>query len=203
MSEAIHPYLSRAFYVLAFVVIAVICMVSASWIYMSSAEEDKANAQRALKIWKNRVDASRQSNNIIDQYENTYLYLVNHSVIGAEDRLSWYESIQATSEERGMPSVKYSVSSQSQFNEREVAKKFRGLDLYRSVMTMDIRMSHEGDLFALLNNLEKEANGLFVVDQCDVERVDLKAVGASKIDNMKAWCELSWYTIRARKARKG
>ena len=195
--------MSRSVYVFVFVLICVICMVSASYIYMDGASGDKDDAYRALKIWKNRVDTSRQNNSIIDQYEMDYLRLVNSGVIGEEDRLSWYESIQETSEERGMPSVRYSVSSQVKFNDREVQKYFRGLDLYRSIMTMDIKMSHEGDLFALLNGMLDGANGLFVVDQCDVERIDLKSVNRVALDNIKAYCELSWYTIRASRARKG
>lgn len=201
MSSGIHPYISRSVYVFSFVSVVVICMVTASWLYMNTAEEDKTGANRALKIWKNKVDASRASNSIIDEYENTYLQLVNNGVIGNEDRLSWYESIQDTSESRGMQSVKYSISSQARLNEREVAKAFKGLDLFRSVMTLDIRMSHEGDLFALLNNLKTDANGLFLIDQCDVERVDMKADKTPRLDNMRAYCELSWYTIRARQPR--
>jgi hypothetical protein len=203
MSDGIHPYLKRAVYVFAGVTLVVLCVVSVAWLYMDNAAQQKQEAERALKIWKNRVDASSQSNTIIDTYEDTYLDLVNHNVIGEEDRLSWYETIRATSEERGMPSVKYSVTSQVQVNPREVAKVWKGLDLYRSVMTMDIRMSHEGDLFALLNNLAREANGLYVVDACDVERIDFKvSPDSTGLDNMKAWCELSWYTIRASQARK-
>jgi len=197
--------MSRAVYVFVVVAVAVACMVGASFMYMDGAEQDKNDAYRALKIWKNRVDASRQNNSIIDEYEKTYLRLVNHGVIGEEDRLSWFETIQSTSEDRSMRSVRYSVSSQSQFSEREVDKYFKGLDLYRSVMTMDVKMSHEGDLFALLNGLRKDANGMYMVDQCDVERLDLDASDetGTRLDNMKAYCELSWYTIRARKARKG
>ncbi len=202
MSKAIHPYISRAVYVFAFVSLVVVVMVSASWMYMDQAEYDKNSANRALKIWKNKVDASRQSNSIIDEYESTYLNLVNTGVIGDEDRLSWYETIQDTSEGRGMQSVKYSVSSQTQFNQREVAKYFKGLDLFRSVMTLDIKMSHEGDLFALLNDLNSDANGLFLVDACDLERIDLKNSEQARLDNMKAYCQLSWYTIRARQPRK-
>lgn len=203
MLDSVNPNISRALYVLIFVSVCVVCMVGGAYVYMDGAQNNKDDAYRALKIWKNRVDASRQNNNIIDQYELDYLRLVSRGVIGEEDRLSWYEAIQGTSEERGMPSVKYSVSSQSRLNEREVSRYFKGLDLYRSIMTMDIRMSHEGDLFALLNGLSDSANGLYVVDSCDVERVDLKSVDKVVLDNMKAYCELSWYTIKANKARKG
>ncbi len=204
MVRFVHPYLNRSIFVLITVaVISVVC-VGVSYMYMDAMAQDEASAKRAMKIWKNKIDSSRKNNNIIDEYESSYLTLVDHNVIGPEDRLSWYEVIQATSESRGMPSVKYSVGSQSMIDSRVVQKQFKGVELYRSAMSMDIKMGHEGDLFALLNNLERKANGLFVVDSCDIERVDLKAgKDDSRIpDNYKAYCELSWYTIRATKKGK-
>lgn len=205
MHNKIHPFLSRALYVFIVVAVTTVCLVGFSYMYMDSAEQDELSAKRAMKIWKNKIDSSRQNNNIIDAYEQTYLGLINNNVIGEEDRLSWYEAIQATSESRGMPSVKYSVTSQSKLNSREVAKVYKGLDLYRSVMTLDIRMSHEGDLFSLVNNLEDRARGLFVIDKCDVENTDRKAdlKVSAVMDSMKAYCEMSWYTIQATKSKKG
>jgi len=205
MRNKVHPFLSRALYVFITVAIITICLVGFSYMYMDSAEQEQMSAKRAMKIWKNKIDSSRQNNNIIDEYEKTYLGLINNNVIGEEDRLSWYEAIQATSESRGMPSVKYSVSSQSKFSSRDVAKVYRGLDLYRSVMTLDVKMSHEGDLFALVNNLEDKAKGLFVIDKCDVENIDKKTdlKLSATMDNMNAYCELSWYTIQATKPKKG
>ena len=204
MLDNMHPYLSRAVYVFIVTVVFVAGIAGFSYVYMSSAMEDMMDAKRAMKIWKNRVSSSRHNNSIIDAYETEYLRLINHGVIGKEDRLSWYEAIQATSEARGMPSVKYSVSSQTQLDNRAVSKAFKGLDLYRSIMTMDIKMGHEGDLFAMLNNLQEKANGLFLVDKCDIERVgsDLKDDTAASTNSMKAYCELSWYTILATKSRK-
>ena len=39
----------------------------------------------------------------------------------------------------------------------------------------DIKMAHEGDLFALLNDLKK-ADGLYAVDKCDIEKASKKTV---------------------------
>jgi hypothetical protein len=64
-------------------------------------------------------------------------------------------------------------------------------------MTLDIKMAHEGDLFALLNDLRK-ADGLFAVDSCDIEKISKKVVDTD--NNMKAYCELRWYTFRGARA---
>ena len=203
MLEQAHPHLKQAITVFVITLIVVIGLASFSYAYMDTARDSKAAAQRAMKIWENRVSSSRHSNSIIDAYEADYLQLINNGVIGPEHRLSWYETVQATSEARGMPSVKYSVSSQMEFNPQAVSRHFKGVELYRSSMSMDIKMSHEGDLFALLNNLQNRARGLFVVDKCEIERLGSKAGVQADINNMKAYCELSWYTIRAKKAGQG
>ena len=67
-------------------------------------------------------------------------------------------------------------------------------------MTLDIKMAHEGHLFALLNDLTK-ADGLYTVDICRIERISEKA--NDKYNNLKAYCELGWYTFRGTKADKG
>ncbi len=64
-------------------------------------------------------------------------------------------------------------------------------------MTLDVKMAHEGDLFALLNDLG-QADGLFAIDRCDIEKISKKLVGTD--NNMKAYCELGWYTFRGSKA---
>ena len=126
--------------------------------------------------------------------------LVNQGVVGEEDRLSWFETIQNTTKKRGMPSVKYSISTQEALKEANIKSEYRGIDVFKSVMTLDIKMAHEGDLFALLNDLEK-ADGLFSVDRCDIEKISKKTVDSN--NNMKAYCELGWYTFRGSKSNMG
>jgi hypothetical protein len=99
-----------------------------------------------------------------------------------------------------MPSVKYSISTQLALDERNLKADYRGIDVFKSLMTLDIKMAHEGDLFALLNDLEK-ADGLFAVDRCDIEKISKAAVDTENA--MKAYCELGWYTFRGQRAGNG
>jgi hypothetical protein len=121
-------------------------------------------------------------------------------VVGAEDRLSWFETIQNTAKKRGMPLVKYSVSTQEALEERNLKREYRGINVFKSSMSLDVKMAHEGDLFALLNDLTK-ADGLYTVERCDIEKISKKIVDSD--NNMKAFCELGWYTFRGSKANKG
>jgi len=200
MFNNLSPVLVRALGVFVVVFIAGIIVVSISQIYMDDIYQDQQSAKRAMRIWQSKINSSVESNQIIDEFESNFLKLVNQGVVGAEDRLSWFETIQNTTKRRGMPSVKYSISTQEQLKEKNIKREYRGIDVFKSVMTLDIKMAHEGDLFALLNDLEK-ADGLFAVDRCDIEKMSKKTVDSKNI--MKAYCELGWYTFRGEKREKG
>jgi len=176
-----------------------IIVVSVSYVYMDDIYQDQQSAKRDMRKWKTKINSSVENNQIIDEFESNFLKLVNQGVVGAEDRLSWFETIQNTAKKRGMPSVKYSISAQKVLKENNLKKQYRGIDVFKSVMTLDITMAHEGDLFALLNDLAK-ADGLFAVDSCDIEKISKKIVDTN--NNMKAYCELGWYTFKSSKANK-
>lgn len=195
------PALYRAIIVFSIMLILSLLVISASYIYMDSVYDDYKVAQRSMRLWKSKIDRSVQHNQIIDEFESNFLKLVNQGVVGEEDRISWFETIQNTARKRGMPLVKYSISTQEKLQEKNLKKEYKGIDVFKSVMTLDIKMAHEGDLFALLNDL-RQANGIYAVDKCDIVKAGAGKSGG--IDTMKAYCELGWYTFRATKTgRKG
>ena len=194
MLNKLTPTFIRAATLFVVVLVMSIIVVSISHVYMDDIYHDQQSAKHAMRIWQTKI------NQIIDDYESNFLKLVNQGVVGTEDRLSWFETIQNTAKKRGMPSVKYSISSQETLNESNLKREYRGINVFKSSMTLDIKMAHEGDLFALLNDLTK-ADGLYTVDKCNIEKISKKIVDTD--NNMKAFCELGWYTFRGAKATKG
>lgn len=197
MFNKMSPSMLRASIIFSVMLIASIAVVSISYAYLDGVYQDHKGATSAMRLWKNKIDSSVENNQIIDEFESNFLKLVNQGVVGAEDRLSWFETIQNTTRKRGMPSVRYSISSQELLKEKNLKREYRGINVYKSLMTLDIKMAHEGDLFALLNDLRK-ADGLYSVDKCQIEKVNMKTVDSN--NNMKAYCELGWYTFRGAKA---
>lgn len=200
MFSNMTPVLMRALGVFAVTSVISIVMVSISYVYMDGSYEGQQKAKRDMRVWQTKINSSVENNQIIDEFESNFLKLVNQGVVGAEDRLSWFETIQNTAKRRGMPLVKYSISTQEALKEANIKREYRGIDVFKSVMTLDIKMAHEGDLFALINDLEK-ADGLFSVDSCDIEKVSRKTVDTENV--MKAYCELGWYTFRGTRANNG
>ena len=199
MFNKLAPVLIRAAGVFVVMLALSIIVVSASYVYMDDIYQDQQSANRAMQKWQSKINSSVENNQIIDEFESNFLKLVDQGVVGAEDRLSWFETIRDTAKNRGMPSVKYSISAQKVLKEKNLKNQYRGIDVFKSVMTLDIKMAHEGDLFALLNDLGK-AEGLFAVDSCDIEKISKDVVDAENI--MKAYCEIGWYTFKGSKAKK-
>jgi len=195
--ERITPELARALIVFAIMLVISLVMVLASSAYLTQVSDEQMAAKRAMRIWQTKIDNSVENNQIIDEFESNFLRLVNQGVVGDEDRLSWFETIQNTARKRNMPLVKYSISTQKSLDAQNIKREFQGINVYKSVMTLDIDMAHEGDLFAILNDLKK-ADGLFAIDSCDIEKInkDIQIEG----NNMKAYCELGWYTFKGSNA---
>ena len=200
MLNKLTPTLLRAAGLFAVMLVMSIIVVSISHVYMENIYQDQQSAKRSMRIWQTKINNSVENSQIIDEYESNFLKLVNQGVVGAEDRLSWFETIQNTAKKRGMPLVKYSVSTQEALEERNLKREYRGINVFKSSMSLDVKMAHEGDLFALLNDLTK-ADGLYTVERCDIEKISKKIVDTD--NNMKAFCELGWYTFRGSKANKG
>ncbi len=199
MFKGLTPVLVRAIGVFVVMTVISVIVVSASYWYMDGVYQEQQAAKRAMRLWQVKIDSSVENNQIIDEFESNFLKLVNQGVVGAEDRLSWFETIQNTAKKRGMPSVRYSISTQEPLKAANLKRDYNGIDVFKSVMTLDIKMAHEGDLFALLNDLGK-ADGLFSVDTCDIEKLSKKSVDSE--NNMRAYCELGWYTFRGSRANK-
>lgn len=198
MFKKLSPGIISALIVFTVMLSVSIIVVSASYIYMDGAYQEKQSATRAMRTWQTKINSSVANNQIIDQFEANFLKLVNQGVVGAEDRLSWFETLQNAAKRRGMPLVKYSISSQEAVNEKNISSEYAGINVYKSIMTLDITMAHEGDLFALLNDLKK-ADGLYTVDKCDIEK---SIEESADVNSMRARCQIGWYTLRGARADK-
>ncbi len=200
MSDKLTPVLMRAAVFFTVMLILGIIAVSVSHAYMNNVYQDEQAAQRDMRFWQGEIHRSVEKNQIIDEFESDFLKLVAQGVVGSEDRLGWFETLQRAAKKRGMSFVKYSISEQKLLQKDNLTRQHSDINVYKSVMTLDMKMAHEGDLFALLNDLRK-ANGLFAVHSCNLEKIS-KEIVYNK-DNMKAYCKIGWYTFKSVKANSG
>ena len=200
MHKYLHPTTKKALIIFVAILLSMATVVTLSDMYKLNADEEDVKAKREMRKWRNKIEEANKNNQILVKHENTFKQLKDNSVIGDENRLSWVEVVQKTAQSRGMASVKYSISNQVLQDKKSLDKRYKGIDVFKSTMSLDMKFMHEGDLFAMLNALRSHAQGLSVVDRCDVELInksDLQELSAEMArENMRAYCELSWYTLK-------
>ncbi|MBT8126926.1 MAG: hypothetical protein HKP12_10375 [Gammaproteobacteria bacterium] len=189
---------SLIFFVVVLVSMAAVVVLSG--IYKSNASSENTLMLRKMRGWSNKIDKANRNNRILVQHEDAFKKLVENAVIGDENRLSWVEVVQKFADTRKIPSVKYDIASQVMLDKKMLDKKFQNIDVYKSVMSLDMKILHEGDLFEMMGSLTSEAKGLVAIDKCDLELID-KDIAEGNIlsdarHNLTAYCELSWYTLK-------
>ena len=195
----------KALLFFAIILLTMLSVVIMSELYKTKAYDENSRMTGEMRSWRGRIDEANKNNQILVQHENTFKKLKNDYVIGDENRLSWVEVVQKVADSRRIASVKYDIASQVLLDKNTLDKKYAGIDVYKSVMSLEMKFIHEGDLFVMLNALREEAKGLVAVDKCDVELINKDIndglIGQDVTDNMRAYCELSWYTLK--KAERG
>jgi len=197
---SINQEIKKALVLFVIILMAMISMVTASEIYKTNAEEKNARTSGEMRSWRNKIEEANKNNQILVQHEDTFKKLKDKFVIGDENRLSWVEVVQKVADSRKIASVKYDIASQVLLDKNTLDKKYAGIDVFKSVMSLEMKFIHEGDLFVMLNALKEEAKGLVTVDKCDVELINKNVndgiIGQNITDNMRAHCGLSWYTLK-------
>ena len=131
----------------------------------------------------------------IEKYLPEFISLYNRGVIGNEQRLNWIEVLQNTGARIKIPSLSYSISSQKDYTP-PYSITLGSFKLYKSEMSLEIQLLHEGDLFSLLNALNAEARGEFNLTSCSFDKGNKDIVESANAANMRVSCELEWYTIK-------
>ena len=197
---SINQDIKKALLTFAIILLSMISMVIASDVYRSNASEKNARTMAEMRSWSNKIEDANRNNQILVQHEETFKKLKDNFVIGDENRLSWVEVVQKVADSRKIASVKYDIASQVLLDKNVLGSEYAGIDVFKSVMSLEMKFIHEGDLFVMLNALRKEAKGLVAVDKCEVELINKDVndgiIGQNKTDNMRAYCELSWYTLK-------
>ena len=195
----------KAMLVFTIILLSMLSVVIISDLYKSGAYDENSRMAGEMRSWRSKIDEANKNNQILVQHEDTFKKLKDNYVIGDENRLSWVEVVQKVADSRRIASVKYDIASQVLLDKKTLDKKYTGIDVFKSVMSLEMKFIHEGDLFVMLNALREEAKGLVAVDKCDVELINKDIndglIGQDVTDNMRAYCELSWYTLK--KAEKG
>lgn len=186
---------------LQFPLIALVCVVllAAGVVYYSDALLDQsqkrlAQEQKQLKEARTRLQRSGDEKGVIVQYLGAYQQLERSGFAGEEKRINWLDALRLANQQAELFGVEYQISTQKPY---PYAAEFNPapLTLAESVMKLRVRLLHGDDLMRFFNTLARQNAGLFLIDECKVQRIDTGGVIRFQ-PNLMAECELSWVTAK-------
>lgn len=197
MLDKIHSSVKRSLIVFSLTFVVSVSAVSFSHVYLEGVSEDEAKVKRSMRVWRNNISEARENNNTIVKQEKRYLELIKNGIVGDERRLSWFETLQTTASSRGLDSFRYSTAKQVKVKTKVLRSSFNSIYVFKSTMTLAMKIGHEGDLFAIFNDLDANAKGLYAIDECNVNRSkSTRQEAGSVAATMQANCKLTWYTFK-------
>lgn len=181
------------------VTLTTVIVIGASLLYyidfaLTKAKRELAQQQSKVRDARARLQKSRDENAVIARYLGNYQYLQQIGFIGDERRINWLDALHFTNQQRRLFGVSYQIGAQQPYPYASELDPGQ-LTLHQSVMKVTVRLLHEGDLIPFLGTLAQQSAGVFSVDQCVMERVDV-AGSARNQPNVRADCELAWITLR-------
>jgi hypothetical protein len=158
-------------------------------------------AQRALSVQETQLKEARtrfqrsgEERDLIVRFLPAFDNLRAHGLIGPEERINWLEALRTANQQAQMFGAEYQISTQQPYPYAQELNAQR-LGMAQSVMKLNLRLLHEGELMRFLHLLEKQNVGAFDINQCVLQRTNLGAEPGAAQPNLRAECELAWVTL--------
>jgi hypothetical protein len=169
-------------------------LIGGSYYFNSNLNKEyKKNKSIFQSISRRYLDVDQEEKLLRDYYPQ-FVKLYNQGVIGREKRLNWIESLRQAGEKIKLPTLNYSINSQEE-HIPEYNINYSGYTLYRSSMELNLGLLHEGDLFKLLDYINRTADGVYTISECDFKMNGKEIKFKSDHANISASCLLYWITI--------
>jgi len=181
------------------IVLVCVALLAAGAVYYSHAlleqsQQKLSLEQKLLKEARTRLQRSGDEKQIIVQYLGGYQQLERSGFAGDEKRINWLDGLRVANQQAELFGADYQISTQRPY---PYAAEFNPapLTLAESVMKLRLRLLHGEDLMRFFNALARQNAGLFLINECRIQRIDTGGVIRFQ-PNMAAECELSWITAK-------
>lgn len=130
--------------------------------------------------------------NILRKNLSGYRQYLTRGYIGETRRLQWIEVLKQLGDRYHIPGIEFTIEGSELVEEGSDPFWRPGVAVQVTNMRIGLRLSHEGDLYKLLDGLRKQAPGLFSVESCEL---NWNTQGEDFIlSRLRGECHLRWYT---------
>ena len=169
-------------------------LIGGSYYFNSKLEKEyKSNKSIFQSISRRYLDVDQEEKVLRENYP-LFVKLYNKGVIGREQRLNWIETLRQAGEKVKLPSLTYSIDSQEEYIPG-FDIDYSGYTLYRSGMELELGLLHEGDLFKLIDYINRTADGIYTLTECKFRMTGRTINFEKDRANISASCLLYWITI--------
>jgi hypothetical protein len=158
-----------------------------------AAATAKQHKQSELNQARQQLDRSRHQQALIAAHLSDYQTLVGRGFVGAEDRLAWIEAVQLANRDAALYGLDYRLTPRTP----SPTPLGQGLPLAQTSMTLSMPLLVETDLGRFLAALKARASGVYRVHGCTLARLGGSAFQAANTPQLRAECELLWFTVDA------
>ena len=183
---------------LVFVVLllASITFFGGSFFYKQVQLDQERTVKTQIRSMRSQIANIVHDTELINTYQSAYTGLIDKGFLNEENRLSWIEQLEMTVARLFLPDLNYQIDSQYELKQ-DLYSTPQGMTLFKSQLTFQTSLLHEGDLLELIADLKALESGLMIVDQCLLSRKN-KAVKNINNNNLNfdfhARCTVFWYT---------
>ena len=175
-----------------------VSMVLGSLFYVQKTESKYLRQRAELDGIARLYRTAENDRSLYSQYVTRYQDLERQGVIGDEPRLNWVEALERINQSLKLPVLRYEIQPQKPVSMQGNRYDTKIIRVYRSTMSFDAGLLHEGDLLVLLDELRRQTSGRLEVRDCDIKFASSTrgVVFNVRQPNLVALCTVDWYTLK-------
>lgn len=180
---------------------------SAIWLsaeYVDHSLKDRQAAQKQLGEARNKLNAAQSDLENMSTYALEYASLVEHKIIGGEQRLDWMEGLEKLHTQNHVLDFKYTIAPQLPYTANPPIES-GNFDISLSGLSLEMDLLHDGQLIKFFEALRTSMQGWFIIDHCSLERTGISnnaeiSATPGLSAQLKANCVGGWVTLKNRTA---
>lgn len=156
--------------------------------------QELLNAQRQVSAAQGKLRSTQNDLASLSTYAPEYAALADHKIIADEQRLDWIEELEKLHRQHRVVNLKYTLAAQQPYP----ALNSENFEIKLSPLNLQLELLHEMQLLQFIAALRSDTKGLFILDQCTLERIGTTSTSTGA--QLKADCSGGWITIKHRGA---
>jgi hypothetical protein len=171
-----------------------IVLLIASLFYYFEGQENLISAKADLGARHYVNDEAESASYVLKDFLEPYRALQASGHIGDPQRLQWLETLLNVGERNDIPGVGFTLEGSVLVEPGSDPYWDEQIPVRATNMKLTMQLSHEGDLYKILEGLSISAPGLFNTEQCYMRWLESFNEDIA-LTRLRGECDLRWYSI--------